>query len=88
MRFTFIDLNPDESPYYPFMIYLDTCDESGDILDGLSTIIFNLYGLYVPNKAEDVNVKVLNISRINELKLLLRHISCDCRCRFTLKIVI
>ena len=67
MRPTFIDLNPDESPYHLFIIYLDICDGSGDTLDDLSTITFNLYGLYVPNKTEDVNVKVFNmISGINE----------------------
>lgn len=86
MRPTFIDLNPDESPYHPLMIYWDICYGSGDILDGLSTI--SLCGVYAPNKTEDVNFKVFTmISRINELKLL-KHISRDCGCRFTVKIVI
>ena len=71
------------------MIYLDICDGIVDTLDDPSTVIFNLYGLYIPNKTEDVNVKVFNmISRINELKSLLKRISSDCGYRFTMKIVI
>ena len=58
-------------------------------LDDLSTIMFNLPDVFVPNKTEDVNVKVFKmVSRITELKSLVKHISCDCGLRFTVKIVI
>ena len=58
-------------------------------LDDLSTIMFNLSDVFVPNKTEDVDVKVFKmVSRIIELKSLVKHISCDCGLRFTVKIVI
>ena len=37
----------------------------------------------VLNKAEDVNLNVSNvITRISEAETLIKHISCDCICRF------
>ena len=37
----------------------------------------------VPNKKEDVNLNVFNmITRINVSKILSKHISCDCKCKF------
>ena len=37
----------------------------------------------VPSKTKDINVKVLNmITRIDEGKTLLKHISCDSKCKF------
>ena len=38
---------------------------------------------YVPSKTKDLNVKVFNlITRKNEVKTLVKHISCDCKCKF------
>ena len=46
----------------------------------LSTIY--LIGLCAPIKTENVNVKVFNrLSIKTESKTLIKHISCDCRCR-------
>ena len=38
---------------------------------------------FVPNEIKDVYVKVFNdITRFNELKILIKHILCDSKCRF------
>ena len=58
-----------ERDYYPFMISLDKCNGSCNIVDDLSTKISFL------SKSEDVNVKVLNmIRRIKEVKKLVKQI--------------
>ena len=37
----------------------------------------------VLSKTKDVNVKIFNmITIINEVKTLIKHISCDCKCKF------
>ena len=37
----------------------------------------------VPNKTEHLDVKVFNmITKLNESKTLMKHIPCDCRCKF------
>ena len=39
--------------------------------------------LCVPNKTEDLNLSMFNmIVGINESKILTKHISCECKCRF------
>ena len=56
-----IDLNPVELNCDPFMISLDKCNGSYNVVDNLSTKIC------VPNETKDVNVKVFNmIARINQ----------------------
>ena len=41
------------------------------------------YVIYLPSKSKDVNVKVLNmIVKRNEAKNLVKHISCNCKCKF------
>ena len=36
----------------------------------------------IPNKTEDLNLRVLNvITGINESKTLTKHISCNCKCK-------
>ena len=68
-RTTFFDLNPDELHYYPFIISLDRCDESCNNFE------YPFVGICLPNKTEDVNLKVFNIIRgINESKTLVKHI--------------
>ena len=74
---TVIDLNPVELNYYPFMISLDKCSRSCNVVDDLSTKIC------VPSKTKYVHVKVVNmITRINKAKTKMKHISCDCKCKF------
>ena len=39
--------------------------------------------IYVPNKTEDVDVKVFNVpAEINEAKAFIKNISCLCKCKF------
>ena len=59
------------------MISLNKCTESCNAVDELST------KLYVSSKTNDINVKVFNmIIRMHETKTLVKHISCDCKCKF------
>ena len=44
---------------------------------------------YVSSKTKDVDVKLLNmIIQINEVKTLLKHFSCDFKCKFNIQYVI
>ena len=70
---TLIDLNPIERSYYLLMISLDKYSGSCYAVDDLSTKIS------VPTK-KHLNVKVFN-NRWN-YKTLVKHISCDCKCKF------
>ena len=60
------------------MIKLDKCSGSCNSVDDLSTKIC------IPSKTKDENVKVFNmITNRNEAKTLVKHISCDCTCKFS-----
>ena len=64
---TLINSNPGNLSYFPFINNSDRCGGSCNTLD-------DLY---------DVNLKVLSmITWTNESKSLVKHISCDCKCRF------
>ena len=77
VRPTFIALNTIELNYYPSMISLDKCNGSCNAVDDLSTKICIL------SKIEYVKVIVFNvITKINEPKTLVKHISCNCKCKF------
>lgn len=57
------------------MVNLDRCYGSCNTLDYPSKKVF------VPNKAEDLSLHVLNmIKRINKLETLAKYISCKCKC--------
>ena len=78
---TLINLHPNEYSqefhYYPFAVKLDQCVRSCNTLNDLSNKVC------VPNKTEDLNLSVFNmVTRINELKTLTKHISCECKCKF------
>ena len=60
-----------ELNYHLFIISLDKCNRSCNAVDGLSIKIC------VASKTKD-NL----ITRINETKTLVKHISCDCKCKF------
>ena len=63
-----------ELKYYPFMISLDKCTGSCNVL---------CPKICVPKETKDVNVKALNmIIKKNEAKAIKKHISCDCKCKF------
>ena len=78
---TLIKLHPNEYSqnfyYYPFAIKLDRYVGSCNTLNDLSNKVC------IPNKTEDLNLSVFNmITGINESKLLTKHISCECKCKF------
>ena len=74
IRSTFIDLNPVELKYYPFMISLDKCTGSCNILS---------LKIYVPKETKHINAKAFNmIIKMNEAKFFMKHISCYCKCTF------
>ena len=63
--------------YYPFAATLDRCVGSCNTLNDLSN------KECVPNKTEDLNLSVFNITTgITESKTLTKHILCECKCRF------
>ena len=71
IRPTFIDLKPVEIKYYKFMISLDKCSGSCNIL---STKIS------VTKETKDINIKAFNmITNKNEAKTMTKHISWDCK---------
>ena len=59
------------------MITLDKCNGSCNTLS-------QIFGrICVPNKTEDINVNAFNlITRTSESKILIKHISCICKCKF------
>ena len=78
---TFINLHPNEYSqefhYYLFAVKLDRCVGSCNTLNDLSNKVC------VPNKTGDLNLSVFNIvTGINESKVLTKHISCECKCKF------
>ena len=80
LNHAWIDLNPDEHNQglyqHPFMVSLDRYDGSCNTFDDPSG------WMHVPNIAENGNLNVFNIRRINEPKTLIKHIWCDCKCKF------
>ena len=54
-RLTLFDLNPVELNYYMFMISLDKCNGSCNVVVDISIQI------YVPSETKDVNFKVFNM---------------------------
>ena len=70
-----IDFNPVEINCYPFMISLDKCNKSCDVVDELST------EKCVPIETKDVKIFTM-ITMITEVKILVKHTSYDCKCKF------
>ena len=74
VRPTLINLNPVELRYCPFMISLDICTGSSNVLSS---------NICVPKETKDVNVKAYNIvTNKNKAKTMEKHITCDCKCKF------
>ena len=62
---------------YQFSVKLDRCAGSCNIFNDLSNKVC------IPNKTEDLNLSVFNISTgIKKSKILTKHISCKCKCKF------
>ena len=75
-----IDLNPVELKYFPFMVSLDKCNGSCNVLSPK---------ICVPKETKHINVKAFNmITNKNEAKAMTKHISCDCKCKFNSQHVI
>ena len=73
---TLIDLSPVDLNYYLFMIGLDKYNVGCNTVDNLSMKIC------VPTETKDLNVKVFDkITRVNEVKHMVKHISSDCKCK-------
>ena len=74
VRHTLIDMNPVELKYYPFMIDLNKCTRSWNVLSS---------NICVPKETKDRNVKAFNIiTNKDKAKAMRDHISCDCKCKF------
>ena len=78
---TLISLHPNEYSqelhYYPFAINLGRCAGSCNTLNDLSNKVC------FANETEYLNLRVFNmLTGINESKILTKHISCKCKCKF------
>ena len=75
VRPTLIDRNLVELKYYPFVISIDKCTGSCNVLSPK---------ICVPKETEDIYVKAFNmITNKNEAKAMTKHLSCDCKCIFS-----
>ena len=73
IRHTLIDLNLVEHKYYKFMISLDKCSGSCNILSSK---------ICVRKETKDTNVKLFDmITNKTEAKAVTKYISCDCKCK-------
>ena len=62
-------MNPSELKYYPFMISLNKCTGSCNVLSPK---------MCVPKETKDINVKAFNmITNKDEAKAMAEYISCD-----------
>ena len=74
VRHTIINMNSIELKYYPFMISLNKCTGSCNVLSPK---------IYVPKETKDIYVELFNlITNTDEAKAMTEHISCDCKCKF------
>ena len=78
---TLINLHPNEYSqefhYHSLALKLDRCVGSFNFINDLSNKVC------VPINTKDLNLSVFNmIAGINELKVLTKHISCECKCSF------
>ena len=70
-------MNPNELKYYPFMISLNKCTGSCNVLS---------QEICVPKETKDIYVKAFNmITNKDKAKAMAEHISCDCKCKFNSK---
>ena len=71
-----VNVNSNESLFYPFSIKTSKCGDSCNIINGPYA------KMCVPDVTKNLNVKVFNImSRTNETRHIEWHETCKCRCR-------
>ena len=71
VRPTFIDFNPAELKYYPFIYSLNKCSGRCNVLSPK---------IFVSKETKDINAKVFNmITNKNEVTAMTEHISRDCK---------
>ena len=76
MRTEIINLNTNETIFYPYSIKINRCKGS------CNTINNPCAKICVPDQSKDTNVKVFNLmSRTNETRHIKWHKTCKCRCR-------
>ena len=74
VRPTIIELNPVELKNYPFIISLDKCTGSCNVLSPK---------ICVPKETNNINVKAFNMTaNKNEAKTMTKPIPCDCKYKF------
>ena len=66
-------MNPFELKYYPSMISLNKCTESGNVLSS---------NICVPQETKDINIKVFNMLNKNKAKAMTENISFHCQYKF------
>ena len=67
-------MNPVDLRYYPFMISLNQCNESWNVLSAK---------ICAPKETKDINFKAFNmIANKSKTKTMTEHISCNCKCKF------
>ena len=71
VRHTLIDMNSVEDKYYTFMISLNKCTGSCNVLPPK---------ICVPKETKDIAFDIITTK--NETKAMTEHISCDCKCKF------
>ena len=68
-RPTLVNINSDETLFYPFTVSVNKCGGSCNTIDGPHA--------YIPNKVKNMNVKVFNlVSRVNETRFTVQQKSC------------
>ena len=71
IRPTLIEVNPNELKHYPFMINLNNCARSCNVLSPK---------ICVPKEIKEINVRAFNrTTNKNEAKTMTKHILHDCK---------
>ena len=71
-----VNVNSEESVFFPFSIKTSKCSDSCNSINNLYT------NMCVPDVVKNVNVKVYNlVSRTNETRHIEWHETCKCKCR-------
>ena len=81
LRREIVNVNSDESAFYPFSIKTSKCSDS------CNNIIDPYANLCVPDVVKNMNVKVFNLmSRTNERRHVKWLETCQCKCRLDVSI--